>query len=51
MTGFNMRARIPDSTPIVLRGCGHAPMLERVRAFGTVTRAWLDDARMARAVR
>jgi len=45
------RAALPDATLVVLRHCGHAPMIERPEAFGAITRAWLEDARLVSALR
>jgi pimeloyl-ACP methyl ester carboxylesterase len=42
-------ALIPRSQLIVLRQCGHAPMLERPEAFGAIVRAWWEETRMAGA--
>jgi 2-hydroxy-6-oxonona-2,4-dienedioate hydrolase len=39
-------ALIPRSQLIVLRQCGHAPMLERPEAFGAVVRAWWEEMRL-----
>jgi 2-hydroxy-6-oxonona-2,4-dienedioate hydrolase len=41
------RVSIPGSTLVVLRRCGHAPMIERPGAFAAVTLAWLDALRAA----
>jgi 2-hydroxy-6-oxonona-2,4-dienedioate hydrolase len=36
-------AAMPGSTLVVLRHCGHAPMIEQPEAFGAITRAWLEE--------
>jgi pimeloyl-ACP methyl ester carboxylesterase len=40
------QATIPGSTLVVLRHCGHAPMIEQPEAFGAITRAWLEESRL-----
>lgn len=44
-------ATMPGSTLIVLRHCGHAPMIEQPEAFGAITRAWLEESRLAGVLR
>jgi pimeloyl-ACP methyl ester carboxylesterase len=42
------RALIPDAELWLLGRCGHAPMLERPRAFGRIAAAWLEATRARR---
>jgi pimeloyl-ACP methyl ester carboxylesterase len=41
--GERFRRNIPDAMLVVLRECGHAPMIERPAAFGAIARAWIDE--------
>jgi pimeloyl-ACP methyl ester carboxylesterase len=50
-TAERFHATIPDSTLIVLRDCGHAPMIEHPAGFGPIVRAWLEDIRLVEALR
>ncbi len=43
-----VRARIPGAQLVLLRRCGHAPMIEQPQAFAAVVRAWLEDTRPRR---
>lgn len=36
-------AFVPGSRIVVLRDCGHAPMIEQPSAFGYTVRAWLEE--------
>ena len=47
----HFHATMPGSTLVVLRHCGHAPMIEQPEAFGAITRAWLEESRLAGALR
>jgi 2-hydroxy-6-oxonona-2,4-dienedioate hydrolase len=44
-------ARMPGSTLVELRHCGHAPMIEQPEAFGAITRAWLEESRLTGVLR
>jgi pimeloyl-ACP methyl ester carboxylesterase len=43
------RALIPEAELWLLGRCGHAPMLERPRAFARIAAAWLEATRARRA--